>query len=287
MSFPEPTECSWQVNGLKVGGLCWGDSQLPPILMLHGWLDNAASFAMLAPQLQEHHVVAIDLTGHGQSDRRSADASYQIWDDLPEIFGVIEQLGWSKFDLLGHSRGAIISTLIAGAFPERVKRLVLLDAMFPEAVSEQSFCDQMRKAIDQKPALLVAKNRVFPALSDGIVLRTNAQLNPEAAALLVARGVKACDEGLTWTTDRRLYGASAVKLTEGQIQAVSQRLTMPTLLLLAEGGRMDQAEASNEMLAHTRGVTVERVIGGHHFHMEPPLQPLAVKILSFLHGEVL
>ncbi|MFT7177057.1 MAG: pimeloyl-ACP methyl ester carboxylesterase [Halioglobus sp.] len=255
--------------------------------MLHGWLDNAASFAMLAPQLQEHHVVAIDLTGHGQSDRRSADASYQIWDDLPEIFGVIEQLGWSKFDLLGHSRGAIISTLIAGAFPERVKRLVLLDAMFPEAVSEQSFCDQMRKAIDQKPALLVAKNRVFPALSDGIVLRTNAQLNPEAAALLVARGVKACDEGLTWTTDRRLYGASAVKLTEGQIQAVSQRLTMPTLLLLAEGGRMDQAEASNEMLAHTRGVTVERVIGGHHFHMEPPLQPLAVKILSFLHGEVL
>lgn len=287
MNFAEPVECSWHVNGVNIGGLSWGDPRLPPILMLHGWLDNAASFAMLAPELQAYHVVAIDLTGHGQSDRRSADASYQIWDDLPEILGVIEQLGWIEFDLLGHSRGAIIATLLASTFPELVKRLVLLDAMFPEAVSEERFCDQMRKSIEQKPALLVAKNRVFSTLAEGIALRTKTELSHDAAALLVTRGAKDCDGGFTWTTDRRLYGASAVKLTDGQIRAVSKGLTMPVLLVLAEGGRMDQSEAFNDRLAQTHGLTVERVFGGHHFHMEPPLQPLAVNISDFLHGEVL
>ena len=286
MSFSEPTECSWLVNGLKISGLAWGDPQLPPILMLHGWLDNAASFALLAPELINRHVVAIDLTGQGQSDRRSADASYQIWDDLPEILGVLEQLGWTQFDLLGHSRGAIISTLIAGAYPERVKRLVLLDAIFPEAVPEAQFCEQLRKSVDQKPTLLVANNRVFPTLAVGIALRTKTDLNSDAAALLVKRGVKTCEGGLTWTTDRRLYGVSAVKLTEGQIRAVSQGLTMPTLLVLARGGRMDQSDVFNAQLTQVPGLVVERVDGGHHFHMETPLKPLAVRIASFLEEKI-
>jgi pimeloyl-ACP methyl ester carboxylesterase len=110
----------WAVNGLQLAGLSWGSPGEKPLLALHGWLDNAASFAALAPLLRGYHVVALDLTGHGQSDWRSADASYQIWDDLPEILGVVDQLGWKRFDLLGHSRGAIISMLLAasgGRFP--------------------------------------------------------------------------------------------------------------------------------------------------------------------------
>ena len=96
---------SWEVNGLRIKGLCWGDERSPPVLALHGWLDNAASFAVLAPRLANFHIVALDLTGHGKSSRRSADASYQIWDDLPEILGVVKQLGWNNFELMGHSRG--------------------------------------------------------------------------------------------------------------------------------------------------------------------------------------
>jgi len=113
-------ELMWEVNGLKISGLAWGDPQARPLLMLHGCLDNAASFSVLAPLLSDYYVVALDLTGHGHSGHRSADATYHIWDDLPEIIGVIEQLGWDTFDLLGHSRGAIISILLASALPERM-----------------------------------------------------------------------------------------------------------------------------------------------------------------------
>ena len=97
--------------------------------------------------------MALDLTGHGQSTRRSTDASYQIWDDLPEILGVLDALGWDSFQLVGHSRGAIIAALLASAFPERVRALVLLDALTPQPLAEQAFPAQLRKALQEKPRL--------------------------------------------------------------------------------------------------------------------------------------
>ena len=108
----EPME--WEVDGLTIAGLAWGRPDAQPVLALHGWLDNAASFSALAPLLEDYYVVALDLTGHGQSSRRSADASYQIWDDLPQLAAVIESLGWQQFAVLGHSRGAIIGGLLQG-----------------------------------------------------------------------------------------------------------------------------------------------------------------------------
>ena len=285
MTKQEPSEQSWQVNGLTVRGLSWGDNKLPPLLMLHGWLDNAASFSLLAPFFPDNFVVAIDLTGHGKSDRRSADANYQIWDDLPEIMGVVEHLGWAEFDLLGHSRGAIIASLLASSFPEKIKHLVLLDAIAPQAVAEQDFPAQLRKYLEQKPSLVNAKNRVFADLKDAVIQREKSGLTGAAAKLIVERGVTRCDEGLTWTTDRRLYGASAVKLTQGQIHAVLQSLTMPALLLLAEGGRMALAVELENYLKSAPLLQVGFVAGGHHFHMENSVASVADRIQSLFQGD--
>jgi len=277
-----PAELSWVVNGLTLKGLSWGDPGQAPLLMLHGWLDNAASFTMLAPRLTDFHVVALDLTGQGQSDHRSADATYQIWDDLPEILGVVDQLGWSEFDLLGHSRGAIISALLSSAVPERIKHLVLLDAISPQAVSEEEFAGQLRKFLDQKPTHLAATNRVFDSAGEAVTQRQKAGLHADAAKTLAMRSLKPCNDGFSWTTDRRLFGASAVKLTEGQNRAVMQGLTMPSLLLLAESGRIASSEAFKETLRYSPSLRVEYVPGGHHFHMEEPLVSLVTRINSFL-----
>lgn len=285
MDRDPPQERTWTVNGLTLCGLCWGSPEQPPLLMLHGWLDNAASFRLLAPLLTDYYVVAPDLTGHGRSDRRSPDAGYQIWDDLPEILGIVEQLGWSKFDLLGHSRGAIIGTLLASAFPERIKHLILLDAITPEAVPEDQFPNQLRAHLEQKPALSGAGNRQFPTALAAARERQKRGLNAQAAMLLVERSIKPSDDGVTWTTDRRLHGASAVKLSAGQIRYALESLTMPVLLLLAEGGRVASASASLEILGYCTALVVEYRVGGHHFHMEEPVSPLATRINGFLQRE--
>ena len=98
----------WTIDDLTIRGLSWGDPKLPTILALHGWLDNAASFSEIAPLLSDYNVVAIDLPGHGESDNRSLNSSYQIWDDLPQLLKLIEIITDSQIILMGHSRLSLI-----------------------------------------------------------------------------------------------------------------------------------------------------------------------------------
>ncbi len=229
-------------------------------------------------------MVALDLTGHGQSDRRSADASYQIWDDLPEILGVLEALGWDKFDLIGHSRGAIIATLLASTFPERVHHLVLLDAVSPEAVAQADFPTQLRRALLDKASLLNRPNRVFASVDEAVASRSDRGLSAAAARLLVERNLRDCSQGVTWTTDPRLRGASAVKLTEDQSRAVLNALSMPTLLMLTR----TTSRSVPQMLEHAQrcieGLTVHTINGEHHFHMESCVSEVALRVQRFLAG---
>lgn len=284
----EGVEQSWQVNGLRLAGLSWGEPGQFPILALHGWLDNAASFARLAPLMGGCHLVALDLTGHGRSDRRSADASYQIWDDIPEILGVAAQLGWDRFALLGHSRGAIIGTLLAAAFADRVSHLIMLDAISPEPVAPGAFAQQMRRAVLDKARMLGRDNRVFGTLAEAVASRASHGLSPGAAEWIVRRNIRQCEGGYTWTTDPRLHGASAVKLSGAQIEAVLDSLAMPVLFLLAQDTAEEQRTWLEEHArSHITGVSVESIAGGHHLHMEDSAQEVSGKILAFLSsGEV-
>jgi len=272
----------WRVNGLKIAGIAWGQPDRTPLLALHGWLDNAASFAVLAPMLDQYYVVALDLTGHGLSDCRSADASYNIWDDLPELVGVLDALGWERFCLMGHSRGAIISCLLTSALHERVERLVLLDAVLPEPVGEDLFPVQMRKFLDQKQYWMQRKNRVYPSIAAAVASRKPGSLPEHAVRLLVERNLAPCEGGYTWTTDLRLRGASAVKLSAGQLQAILRAISIPTLVLLAEEGIGKYREVAAQAIANLQHLELEHIAGGHHFHMEPGAAIVAQRIQRFL-----
>tara|TARA_R110001592_G_scaffold38609_1_gene127272 strand:+ start:122767 stop:123618 length:852 start_codon:yes stop_codon:yes gene_type:complete len=278
----EATPLEWCVNGLKLAGLAWGQPDKPPLLALHGWLDNAASFAMLAPLLEEYYVVAVDLTGHGRSDNRSADASYNIWDDLPELVGILDELGWTRFGLMGHSRGAIISCLLASVVPERIERLVLLDGVLPEPVESDRFPAQMRTFLDQKRHWIDRQNRIYPSVAAAVASRKTDSLPKAAVQLLVERNLRPCEGGYTWTTDLRLRGASAVKLSAGQIQAILGAISAPTLLLLAEEGLGKHRDVAGRAAEYIRQLQVEHIAGGHHFHMQPGAAIVAQQISQFL-----
>jgi pimeloyl-ACP methyl ester carboxylesterase len=283
MTRESAQDLHWHVHGLEMAGLAWGDPAGIPVLCLHGWLDNAASFAVLGPLLEGCYVVAPDLTGHGRSQRRSADATYQIWDDLPEVLGILEALGWTRFNLVGHSRGAIIGSLFAASFPERVASLVMLDAVGPQPVPASQFPQQMRRFLEDKFRLLARENRVVPSLEAAVGARADLGLPAESAKILTQRNLEPCEGGFTWTTDPRLRGASAVKLGPEQVDAVLGALVMPTLLLLASrghGGRYAEMEAMARRAIP--GLEVEHVEGSHHFHMEPVVKSLVGRMMEFI-----
>lgn len=282
MSPESPQPLSWTIDGLRVAGLAWGDPSQPSVLALHGWLDNANSFAVLAPLLGGRRVVALDLTGHGHSDNRSADATYNIWDDLPQILGVVDRLGWNEFDLLGHSRGGIIATLFAAAQPQRVRTLTLLDALMPEPLAPEEVPAQLGRFLSERLPLMQREPRHFADLAQAIAARSSKGLHDEAARLLTERSVRQTDRGVEWTGDARLRGASALKLTGGQIQAVLAAITAPVLLLMAKDGHARHPELMSWASAGIARLESETMEGGHHFHMEQNAPLLARRILKFL-----
>ena len=79
---------------------CWGDPAAPPLLALHGWLDNAGTFDHLAPLLAAHwRVVALDLRGHGRSSHLPAGAWYHYVDYLSDALAAAGRVS-QKFTLM-------------------------------------------------------------------------------------------------------------------------------------------------------------------------------------------
>ena len=100
--------------------------------------------------------------------------------------------------------------------------------------------------------------------------------------LLAERNLHESGEGPVWMTDPRLRGASAVKLTEGQIQSVLRALGMPTLLMLAAGTPARYREVADWASRYIKHLTVVEIAGGHHFHMEEPAAEVALRLWEFL-----
>ncbi|MDA9840190.1 alpha/beta hydrolase, partial [Porticoccaceae bacterium] len=71
MSIEFIRERSFENKGLKFTAKEWGRSGYPPVIALHGWLDNANTFDRMLPHMENLHVIAVDLAGHGRSDFRS------------------------------------------------------------------------------------------------------------------------------------------------------------------------------------------------------------------------
>lgn len=274
---------------LQLAAKEWGDPALPPLLAVHGWLDNAASFDTLAPLLATHfHIIALDLPGHGRSQHRPAGVRYHFVDYLDDVLAAVDTLGWKKFSLLGHSLGGGIASFVAAAFPERVENLFLIEvAGAVSAPAEKSLAQlqkgivQFREQFQQGPAGKAL--RVFTDVEVAVAARRKAgDLSDAAARALVLRGIREVEGGWSWSSDARLMPASPQRFTEDQVLAILAGVHAPTLFVLAEPMAMQIPESL--MLARAAqmpNATIVRLPGNHHLHLEDA-QPVAKAITDFL-----
>lgn len=278
-----PRELRFQVNGMQFAAQEWGESGQLPVLALHGWLDNCASFFALAPRLRDIHLVALDMAGHGQSDHRPGVSSYTLWDEINDIFAVADYLGWNDFLLLAHSRGAIISMLAAGTFPARIRGLMLIEGILPEPARIEDAPQQLANSIIGVRAQLKKPLSIYPSIEHAIKARERGMfpLSYEAAKALTLRGVRAQGDGYSWSTDPRLLAPSAVKVSLLHIQAFMSRITAPIQLLLATDGLPKLYEKYIESVQAYPCINFIVIEGGHHLHMEAQASLVAEKVQSF------
>lgn len=287
MNNMQPQQLHFTIDGLQVAAQAWGNPEDFPILALHGWLDNSASFFALAPLLNKAYVVAIDMAGHGQTSHRLGAFPYNIWEDVAEIFAVADQLGWKEFALLGHSRGAIIATLAAGTFPERITRLGLIEGLQPEPTREEDTPQQLALSIKSIAAQVAKKRSIYPDLATAIKARERGMfpLSFEAAKALTERGVQKVEAGYHWSTDQRLLAPSAVKLLPEQIAAFIERISCPITLILASEGLPKLYPSFESTLTKYPKINTFRLPGSHHLHMEQEVASVAAILNSFFNHD--
>lgn len=270
--MPAPTDRRIQLPHLALGALAWGDENAPTLLALHGWLDNAASFALLAPRLAEHHrVIALDLPGHGHADHLPPGASYHYLEYVRTVLAAIDALQLDRLTLLGHSLGAGIAALTAAAAPGRVERLLLIEGLGPLGDDGSHTLQRFREALAPRPAG-GKPLRVFRDIAQAISARGIASgLPADLARPIVERGLIETEGGWRWRSDPRLTRASPTRLAESQIHALLRGIDAPTALLLAQPATAYLPAAPMQARADcVANITVSHLDGGHHLHLEHP-----------------
>ena len=278
----------------RFAGLRNGNTGAPPLLALHGWLDNAASFVPMAPFLAGYDLVALDLPGHGQSFHYPVDAEYSLFSTLLDVLAAADALGWTRFTLLGHSMGGAIASLLAAAAPERIERLRLIEAIGPLAATEDTTAERLRDAVAKRRALDGKRKRVFgdPDLAVRARMQTNiTSLDEDSARLLVGRGLNTVHDGTAynsmvhdgtvddgsapvgyeWSSDTRLTLPTAVRMSEAQVADCLRAIVCPVRMVMADPAPPYIPTTMRDgRIACVRDIACTVLPGSHHLHMTHP-----------------
>lgn len=127
-------------EGATVAGVLGGAG--PPLLLLHGHPQTHAIWHKVAPVLARHFtVVACDLRGYGDSSKPDAvpdHANYSKRTMAADMLAVMRNLGFERFRVMAHDRGARVAHRLLADHPQAVERAVLLDIAPTLAMYEQA-----------------------------------------------------------------------------------------------------------------------------------------------------
>ncbi|MBI2468820.1 MAG: alpha/beta hydrolase [Candidatus Rokubacteria bacterium] len=269
---PAPRDRFVTVNGLRLRYRDWG-GRGAPLLALHGssahahWWDPVAR--RLAPRFR---VLALDWRGHGRSEWPRPPA-YRTEDFVADLVGVIERLGLDRVVVAGHSMGGHAALVFAAWHPDRLARLVIVDAK-PMVNVRRLLEFQARP---ERP------RREFP--SRAAALRRFRLMPPETTAppalvrAIGARGIRRLGP------DRWVYRFDpACERTRVPVDAwpLLSRIAAPTLIVRGEGSAVlprDVAERMAKLIPSARFEELPRAC--HHVTLDAPAA-LADCVLAWL-----
>ena len=288
------------IRHLSYHVLQWGtpSPDKTPLVMVHGWMDVAASFQFVIDAMKDDHwIIAPDWRGFGLTETPNTDHFF-----FPDYLADLDQLldhyvGERPINLLGHSMGGHIATLYAGIRPERVNKLINLEGFGMPATRPTQAPSRLAKWMDQLKALHRGEIDLKPYPSLEAVaqrlIKNNPRLGEDKAHWLAKHWARANAQG-EW----RILGHAAHKVVNAQLfktdetQAIYERITAPALCVVADSDSMSQwwkdsytLDEFKQRIAAVPKLT-HAVIGdaGHMLHHDQP-EALAKLIEEFLSNQ--
>ncbi|GAB6019096.1 hypothetical protein CHUAL_000717 [Chamberlinius hualienensis] len=286
----------------------WGNPNGDPVIGLHGWVDNSATFDRLAPllPLSKLRFIALDFPGHGLSSHIPPGRWYQWTDYLGSVIRIVSHLKLDTFSFLTHSMGGKIAILYAGIYPEKVKRMVVLDMHRPfpggnrVLIEHQeghhyswdytniykSYFDYLVQSENAKPT----EGRPMEELVNRMLKYTN-DLNfmtADSARILLKRGARLVSKDpdlYVLTRDSRLRVYDCIIQDDIVFQFCS-KMKCDLLVVAPENGIIhaispDYAKTFEIYKKYLPLFKMENVKGFHHEHLNNPnqLAPIVSKFL--------
>lgn len=252
-------------------------------VLVHGFLDFAYGWHEVAALLAEHHhVIALDLRGHGDSDWIGAGGYYHFLDYVADLDEVIARLARQQVVVVGHSMGGSIAAYWAGTRPTRPAAIALLEGLGPSDQSALDLADRTATWID---SWRTARARWKPMPSiDAAVARLRAHdplLEAPLARRLAIEGTRPSDAGWVWKFDPLHLTMGPYPFRCDAAAHFWRRITCPVLVVDGAKSTINLPETERAARrAHFAAARVETLPESGHMMARHQPAPLAALLLD-------
>ncbi len=231
----EPADRYYTSARLRLHYVVWGDEKKPPLLLVHGGRDHARSWDFVAQRLIDRFAVYVpDLRGAraGNSDWANT-GSYPLADNVADLAKLVEVMDRGPVAIVGHSRGGGIALDYAGAFPDRVTRLVSIEGYGWRADDSRPASDRLRGFIDGVRAIETGRPRVYATLdaAQARMQAANRRLTSEIVRHLTRHAVRQVEGGYVWKFDRNVQAHALGDWTQEETRSIWHDIRCPMLLI--------------------------------------------------------
>lgn len=274
------------IRNLQYHVQIWGEPSpdKTPLVMVHGWMDVAASYQFVVDAFQhDHYIIAPDWRGYGKTPSGNVD-NYWFPDYMADLDFLLDHYSPDQpVNLVGHSLGGNVVMLYGGVRPERIRRLVNLEGFGLPATTPDMAPARYAKWMDELKKLHRGEMdlKAYDAAS-GVarrLMKTNPRLSQDKADWLAQHWAEENAEG-KWT----ILGQPAHKVISAhlyqseEVLELYRRLSMPVLAVEASDNSLDlwwkgkfTLEQYHERIKNVPNVEIGFIPdAGHMMHHDQP-----------------
>jgi pimeloyl-ACP methyl ester carboxylesterase len=249
------------------------------VLLLHGYMDAAATWDLVAPGLAAEglRVLAPDLRGFGDAPRAAPGGYYHFPDYVFDVADIVDGLVPPDTPLyvVGHSMGGTIATLYAGTVPARLKRLVLLEGAGPPDSAHDAAPDRMGRWVREVRMARARAERVMASREQalGRLAANHPRVPPEVLRTRLDALARELPDGrAVWKADT-LHGTSApTPFFAESWMAFARRVTCPVLFVSGGPLGWHPQDEDARVKAFATLERAEIADAGHMMHWTSPAE---------------
>lgn len=281
-----PTSHVYYSQRLRLHYLDWGNVAAKPMLLVHGVQDHCHTWDPLARHLApNYHVVAPDLRGHGDSEWVRG-SSYHFLDYVYDLDQLVLQAELAPATVIAHSMGGTLALILAACFPEKVERLVVIEAigLWFGRFQSTPIQERIRDWVSSTRKLAGRQPRRYASLEEAYarMQQANPHLTPEQARHLTVHGSNQNEDGtFTWKYDNYTHAWPVFNVPFEQMIELWQQISCPVLIINSDRG-FGHRVGQDGTVKHFRNAQMVNIADAGHWTYHDQLDKVLDTIQAFL-----